>query len=93
MVLTLFSGIAEFERSLIAERTSAGRQAAQKKGVRFGRPAKLSPEQIELGQRLISEGSSVRETSKILNCHHATLYRSISTATSKRDMLDVKIIR
>jgi DNA invertase Pin-like site-specific DNA recombinase len=42
MVLTVFAGIAEFERSLIAERTSAGRLAAQEKGVRFGRPPKLS---------------------------------------------------
>jgi len=41
MVFTVFAGIAEFERSLIAERTSAGRLAAQGKGVRFGRPPKL----------------------------------------------------
>ena len=80
MVLTIFAGIAEFERALIAERTRVGRHAAKKKGVRFGRPPKLSIEQIALGQRLISEGSSVRDTARILNCHHATLYRSISKA-------------
>ena len=38
MVLTVFAGIAEFERTLILGRTSAGRIAAQQKGVRFGRP-------------------------------------------------------
>ena len=38
MVLTFFAGVAEFERSLIHERTSAGRAAAKAKGVRFGRP-------------------------------------------------------
>lgn len=86
MVLTVFAGIAEFERSLIAERTSAGRHAAQKKGVRFGRPAKLSAEQIELGKKLIAEGASVRETSKILNCHHATLYRSIRSNSAQSDV-------
>jgi DNA invertase Pin-like site-specific DNA recombinase len=32
MVLTVFAGIAEFERSLIAERTRSGRIAAQQKG-------------------------------------------------------------
>jgi DNA invertase Pin-like site-specific DNA recombinase len=78
MVLTVFAGIAEFERALIVERTSAGRHAARKRGVRFGRPSKLSAEQIELGRRLISEGNSVRDVARILNCHHATLYRAIN---------------
>lgn len=77
MVLTVFAGIAEFERTLIAERTSAGRHAARTRGVRFGRPCKLSAEQVDLGRRLIAEGSSVRAVARILNCHHATLYRSI----------------
>ena len=38
MVLTVFAGIAEFERALISERTSTGRIAAKARGVRFGRP-------------------------------------------------------
>src|SRR5438552_14550413 len=42
MVLTVFAGIAEFERELIKERTSTGRIAALKRGVRFGRPACLT---------------------------------------------------
>ena len=44
MVLTVFAGIAEFERALIRERTGAGRIAAQKRGVKFGRPPKLTAE-------------------------------------------------
>lgn len=77
MVLTVFAGIAEFERDLIRERTSSGRAAAKQRGVRFGRPAKLSAEQVSLGRRLICEGQSVREVAKVLNCHHATLYRAV----------------
>lgn len=42
MVLTVFASIAEFERSLIRERTSADRTAARARGVLFGRPRKLS---------------------------------------------------
>ena len=79
MVLTVFAGIAEFERALIAERTCGGRRAAQQKGVRFGRPPTLSAEQVALGQRLLAEGTSVREAARILRCHHATLYRAIRT--------------
>ena len=85
MVLTVFAGIAEFERSLITARTSAGRLAAQEKGVRFGRPPKLSEEQIALGYRLRDEGTSVRDIARILNCHHATLYRAIGTFVPPSD--------
>lgn len=77
MVLTVFAGIAEFERDLVRERTSSGRAAAKQRGVRFGRPAKLSAEQVALGRRLREEGQSVREVAKVLNCHHATLYRAL----------------
>ena len=42
MVLTVFAGIAEFERELIHERTSSGRVSAKARGVRFGRPPKLT---------------------------------------------------
>jgi DNA invertase Pin-like site-specific DNA recombinase len=85
MVLTIFAGIAEFERALISERTSAGRRAAKMKGVRFGRPMKLSIEQVALGRRLISEGSSVRDAARMLNCHHATLYRSLNNIIAIND--------
>ena len=81
MVLTVFAGIAEFERELIHQRTSSGRVAAKARGVRFGRPPKLTPDQIALGERLIGEGTSVREAAKLLKCHHATLYRALTAAT------------
>ena len=80
MVLTVFAGIAEFERDLIRQRTSSGREAAKKRGVKFGRPSKLSAKQVALGRRLIDEGQSVREVAKVLNCHHATLYRRLGQA-------------
>lgn len=84
MVLTVFAGIAEFERALIHQRTSLGRVAAKRRGVRFGRPAKLTPEQVALGQRLVEEGTSVREVAKvILKCHPATLYRELGKAAPR----------
>ena len=85
MVLTVFAGIAEFERDLIRQRTSSGREAAKKRGVKFGRPSKLSAEQINLGKRLIDEGQSVREVARVLNCHHATLYRRLGQARHLKD--------
>src|SRR3954462_8376851 len=73
MVLTLFAGMAEFERALIHQRTSSGRVASRTRGVRFGRPPKRTSEQIALSRRLVDEGTSVREVAKvILECHPAT---------------------
>jgi DNA invertase Pin-like site-specific DNA recombinase len=77
MVLTVFAGIAEFERELISERTHAGRRAAKARGVRFGRPPKLTADQVALARRLVTEGTSIPEASKILNVHRATLYRAL----------------
>jgi DNA invertase Pin-like site-specific DNA recombinase len=45
MIMTVFAGIAAFERDLIRERTSAGRQDAITRGVRFGRPKKINDDQ------------------------------------------------
>jgi len=81
MVLTVFAGIAEFERALIHERTGAGRATARARGVRFGRPPKLTAEQVVVARRLIDEGTAVRETARILNVHTATLYRALGTMT------------
>ena len=80
MVLIVFAGIAEFERELIHERTSAGRSAAKSRGVRFGRPSKLTSDQIALARRLIGEGTSVPEVSKILKVHRTTPYRMLEAA-------------
>jgi DNA invertase Pin-like site-specific DNA recombinase len=38
--------LAELERSLISERTRAGVKAAQRRGVKFGRKPKMTPQQI-----------------------------------------------
>ena len=75
MIMTVFAGIAEFERDLIRERTGAGRADAKKRGVRFGRPKKMNADQRDLAQRLLKEGKSVREVARSFSVHPATLYR------------------
>jgi DNA invertase Pin-like site-specific DNA recombinase len=80
MVLTVFAGIAEFERELIRERTGAGRIAALKRGVRFGRPARLSHEQAALAKRLLAEGQSAKEVAKTFGVNRSTIYRALAAA-------------
>ena len=74
-IMTVFAGIAEFERDLIRERTSAGRHAAKQRGVRFGRPRKLNPDQAQLASRLVAEGKAIRDVARTFNVHEATIYR------------------
>jgi DNA invertase Pin-like site-specific DNA recombinase len=81
MIMTVFAGIAEFERELIRERTAAGREAARSRGVRFGRPRKLNAEQEQLARRLIGEGKPVSEVAKTFNVHAATIYRLSAVPT------------
>ena len=53
MILTIMAGIAEFERSLIIDRTRNGREAAKARGVKFGPRPTLTPAQVEHGRSLI----------------------------------------
>jgi DNA invertase Pin-like site-specific DNA recombinase len=78
MIMTIFAGIAEFERDLIRERTGAGRADAKKRGVRFGRPKKMNQDQQVLAQRLLKEGKSVSEVARTFSVHPATLYRILA---------------
>jgi DNA invertase Pin-like site-specific DNA recombinase len=45
LMLTVLGGLAEFERELIRARTGEGRDRAKRRGVKFGRPSKLTPHQ------------------------------------------------
>ncbi len=84
MVLTVFAGIADFERSLIVERTSAGRIAAKARGVRFGPSPALSAEQIAHARKLIHEDKKpVAEIARLFGVHRATLYRALDGAASE----------
>ncbi len=77
MILTVFGGIAEFERSLIRERTGAGRKAAMTRGVKFGRPPKLNAEQISLITRLAAEGKTAPQIAEMFAVHETTIYRCL----------------
>jgi DNA invertase Pin-like site-specific DNA recombinase len=77
MIMTVFAGIAEFERDLIRERTSSGREAALKRGVKFGRPLKITEEQLSLISRLRAEGKSIKALAKTFSVHPTTIYRAL----------------
>src|ERR1019366_5126331 len=69
--------LAELEWSLIIERTRAGVKAAQKRGVKFGRKPKLTPDRLSHARKLIDHGSTPTEAAKIMAVSRATLYRAL----------------
>jgi DNA invertase Pin-like site-specific DNA recombinase len=60
MMTTIVAGFAEFERSLILQRTSEGRTLAMKNGVKFGRPSALSSSQQRIARGMLKDGASVK---------------------------------
>jgi DNA invertase Pin-like site-specific DNA recombinase len=75
LMLTVLGGLAEFERSLIRERTAEGRARAMKAGRRFGRPPLLTPPQREEAVRLAGEERSHAEIGRILRVSRSTVSR------------------
>ena len=77
MIMTVFGGIAEFERSLILSRTQEGREVAMARGVAFGRPSKLREDQKDAVRDLVKDGRSISIVARTFNVHPATIYRCL----------------
>ena len=77
LVFHLMGAIAEFERSLITERTRAGIAAARKRGKHLGRPVALSREQVRHARALIDGGESPAAVASSLGVSRSTLYRAM----------------
>jgi len=82
LIFHVFGAMAEFERSLIQERTSAGLKAARARGRLGGRPKILDDEKAGIAASLYADGkTTVIQICKTLNISRATFYRNIAAAT------------
>jgi DNA invertase Pin-like site-specific DNA recombinase len=80
LVLHIAAVFSEFERSLIAERTSAGLKAAKRRGVKLGRKPSLSLAQIEHARRLMETGDSAAAVARSFRVGRSTLFRLLKEA-------------
>jgi DNA invertase Pin-like site-specific DNA recombinase len=69
--------LAELERSLIQERTKAGRAAAQARGVKMGRKPLLSTPQVTHARKLLEQGERLAHVAPLLNVSRRTLARAL----------------
>lgn len=78
LIFHVFGALAEFERDLITERTTAGLAAARARGRHGGRPTKLTDDQVRTARRLYKDSElTVAEIGHVLGVSRSTVYRSI----------------
>ena len=75
LMLTVLGGLAEFERTLIVERTGEGRKRAQARGVRFGRPRALDEHQRREAVKRLQAGDSQADVARMFAVNPATISR------------------
>ena len=79
LLLQILGAFAEFERNMINTRTKAGREQAQSKGVKFGRPPLKTRNGTFIDRRKVMElkqkGLSARAIAKSLECSTTPILR------------------
>jgi DNA invertase Pin-like site-specific DNA recombinase len=81
MIFTVVAAMAEFERSLISERTREGLKAARARGRLGGRKPSYTPEQARTARMLREQGGhSAEDIGAILGVSRATVYRMFRAA-------------
>ncbi len=78
LVFHIFAGLAEFERSIIRERTKAGLDAARARGKRGGRPPALTEKDIQAAKAMLADPNiTVEDVAARLKVAASTLYRHL----------------
>jgi DNA invertase Pin-like site-specific DNA recombinase len=79
LIFHIFGALAEFERNLIRERTTAGLVAARARGKKGGRPKALSGRQHVVARDLYEKRHPIAEILRTLKISKATFYRALKT--------------
>lgn len=82
LVFQLFGALAEFERSLLRERTLAGLAASKAAGRRGGRPSAMPPEKAAKAL-LRADDLTVLQVAATLGVSNSTLYRHFPSTRAR----------
>lgn len=77
LIYTIMSGLAEFERDTLSQRTKEGLAAARLRGKRLGRPPKLSLKQLNSARTRIAKGASIARVARDYDVAAWTLSRAL----------------
>jgi DNA invertase Pin-like site-specific DNA recombinase len=75
LMLTVLGGLAEFEWELIKARTEEGRKRAIARGVKFGRPSKLSAFQRQEALMRLENGEAQADVARSYGVHQSAISR------------------
>jgi DNA invertase Pin-like site-specific DNA recombinase len=78
LIITVLAGLAEFERELIRSRCGEGITRAKARGVRFGRPPKLTPHQRAEARARLAGGETRSDIARSYNVDATTIGRLAS---------------
>lgn len=79
MAFHVFGALAEFERSLIQERTRAGLEAARARGRHGGRPSSITPDTLAAAAVMREQKRPMHAIATALGVSRATLYRHLGS--------------
>ncbi|WP_308218698.1 recombinase family protein, partial [Ciceribacter sp. RN22] len=80
LMFHMMAALAEFERSVISERTRAGMAAARSRGKQLGRPKALTEEQLRFASCSITcRQLGLHQVARELNVSSRTLRRNLAT--------------
>ena len=74
-VFRILAALAEMERDLIRERTTAALMIAKREGRIGGRKTVMTPKRIEAARKLLASGMTIREVAPAIGVSVPTLYR------------------
>ncbi len=74
-VFRILAALAEMERDLIRERTTAALMVAKRQGRVGGRKTVMTPKRITAARKLLAGGMTVREVAPVIGVSVPTLYR------------------
>ena len=80
LIFNLFACLANYERTMILERTALGRARAKARGVKFGRPSTFN-ESVAISVKMLrAKGAGIKEIAKSLQIGVGTVYKALGTA-------------
>ena len=80
----MMAALAEMERDLIRERTTAGLAAARARGRKGGRKLKLDDAKRDAARKLLEAGTPAVDVAKTLGVGRATLYRHLGRPSLRK---------
>lgn len=82
LVFSILGAVAEFERSIIRERSIAGQVAAINRGVKIGRPKSLTDEQEKKVLQMWQQGHTMKALSRHFGVHMTAIRRVVYRVTN-----------